>query len=601
MIQQPSVPFIPDNAPFTPAQRAWLNGFLAGMYGQTAAPSGAALSTAAAKPKVSVLFGSQSGNAESIAKRLVKEAKKQGFDATITALEKASPAALAKEKCALIVTSTWGEGDPPDNAVQFWEQLKAENELQLSSLSYSVLALGDTNYEHFCGFGKTLDRRLEALGAKRIFERVDCNVDFEAGAARWQTGIFEALKSIDRWSGAAPTNGSVNGGPGPLETVPLEEKIAGYSRKNPFSARLLVNRKLTGKGSEKDTRHFEISLEGSGLTYEPGDALGIVPTNSPELVDEILQALQFDGEEEVSSPEDEKMPIRLALLREYQIRAPHREFLNAMAEQDAADQYLKELISSEVRTELDKFLWGREIIDFLLDSPGVKFDPEEFVSLLKKLQPRLYSIASSLKAHPGEVHLTVDTVRYEIHGRKRQGVCSNFLADRAGKETPVPVFIQVSKHFRVPENRDLPMIMVGPGTGIAPFRAFLEERKATGARGENWLFFGAQKSSCDFFYQEELEGYQREGVLTRFETAFSRDQDHKIYVQNRMMEKANELWDWLEQGAHFYVCGDASRMAKDVDKALHEIVRMAGDRSEAAAGEYLQKLKSDQRYQRDVY
>ena len=555
----------------------------------------------AAKPKVSVLFGSQSGNAESIAKRLVKEAKKQGFEATIAALEKASPAALAQEKCALIVTSTWGEGDPPDNAVQFWEQLKTENDLKLSSLNYSVLALGDTNYQHFCGFGKTLDSRLEALGAKRIFERVDCNVDFEAGAARWQTGIFEALKSIDLAGGAPALNGSANGAAPVLEPAPAEEKEAGYSRKNPFPARLVVNRKLTGEGSEKDTRHFEISLQGSGLTYEAGDALGIMPTNSPELVDEILQALQFDGEEEVSGPEGDKMPIRLALLREYQIKAPHREFLDAMAEHDAADQYLKELINSDVRTELDKFLWGREIIDFLLESPGVKFGAEEFVSLLKKLQPRLYSIASSLKAHPEEVHLTVDTVRYEIHGRKRKGVCSNFLAERAGKETPVPVFIQVSRHFRVPENGDKPIIMVGPGTGIAPFRAFLEERKATGAKGGNWLFFGAQKSSCDFFYQEELEGYQRDGVLTRLDTAFSRDQEYKIYVQTRMMENAKELWNWLEQGAHFYVCGDASRMAKDVDKALHEIVKIAGGRSAEAAGDYIQKLKSDKRYQRDVY
>jgi sulfite reductase (NADPH) flavoprotein alpha-component len=599
MTQQPGIPFIPDNAPFTPSQRAWLNGFLAGMYCQTGAPAGAQQQAAAVKLKLNVLFGSQSGNAESIAKRLVKEAKKQGYETTIAALEKSTPAALAQESCALIVTSTWGEGDPPDNAVQFWQKLNAENDLKLSGLNYSVLALGDTSYQHFCGFGKSLDSRLEALGARRIFDRVDCNVDFEQGAARWQTGVFEALKKIDPSGGAPGLNGSGNGAALLLE--PAEENPVGYSRKNPFSARLLVNRKLTGEGSEKDTRHYEISLQGSGLTYEAGDALGIMPTNSPELVDEILRALGFDGEEEVSSPNDEKIPIRLALLREYQIRVPHLEFLNAMAEHDAADQYLKELISSEVRTELDKFLWGREIIDFLLESPGVKFKAEEFVSLLKKLQPRLYSIASSQKAHMEEVHLTVDTVRYETHGRQRRGVCSNFLAELAGKETPVPVFIQVSKHFRVPENSDLPIIMVGPGTGIAPFRAFLEERKATGAKGGNWLFFGAQKSSCDFFYKEELETYQSEGVLTRFDTAFSRDQAHKIYVQTRMMENAKELWNWLEQGAHFYVCGDASRMAKDVDKTLHDIIRTAGARTEDAAAEYIQKLKSDKRYQRDVY
>jgi sulfite reductase (NADPH) flavoprotein alpha-component len=601
MTQQPSIPFIPDNAPFTPSQRAWLNGFLAGMYCQTAVSASAAMPAAPAKPRVNVLYGSQSGNAESLAKRLVKEAKKQGYDATISPLEKVSPAALAQERCALIITSTWGEGDPPENAVKFWEQLKAQNDLKLSSLNYSVLALGDTNYQHFCGFGKTLDSRLEELGAKRIFERVDCNVDFEAGAARWQASVFEALKNIEQPAGAPGLNGSSQGAAPVLEPAPAEEKPAGYSRKNPFPARLLVNRKLTGDGSEKDTRHYEISLKDSGLTYEAGDALGIMPTNSLELVDEILKALQFDGEEEVSSPEGDKMPIRLALMREYQIRAPHHEFLNAMAEHDAADQYLKELISSEVRTELDKFLWGREIIDFLLESPGVKFAAEEFVSLLKKLQPRLYSIASSLKVHREEVHLTVDTVRYETHSRKRQGVCSNFLAERAGKETPIPVFIQPSKHFRVPENGDLPMIMVGPGTGIAPFRAFLEERKATGVKGGNWLFFGAQKSSTDFFYKDELEAFRRDGVLTRLDTAFSRDQDHKIYVQNRMLENAKEFWHWLEDGAHFYVCGDASRMAKDVDRTLHDIVKIAGDLSEEAAGEYIQKLKSDKRYQRDVY
>jgi sulfite reductase (NADPH) flavoprotein alpha-component len=321
----------------------------------------------------------------------------------------------------------------------------------------------------------------------------------------------------------------------------------------------------------------------------------------PELVDEILKALGFDGEEEITSPDGVKMPIQLALLHEYHIREPRPEFLNAMAEHDDADQYLKELINSDIRTELDKFLWGREIIDFLLESPCVKFAPEEFVTLLKKLQPRLYSIASSLKAHPEQVHITVDTVRYEIHGRNRKGVCSNFLAERARKETPIPVFIQVSKHFRVPTNGDTPMIMVGPSTGIAPFRAFLEERKAIGAKGHNWLFFGTQKSASDFFYREELEVFQRDGILTRLDTAFSRDQQHKIYVQTRMMEHAKELWDWLERGGHFYVCGDAARMAKDVDKALHEIVQIASGRSKEAAGEYIQKLKSDKRYQRDVY
>jgi sulfite reductase (NADPH) flavoprotein alpha-component len=599
MAQLPTVPFVPDSAPFTPAQRAWLNGFLAGLFSQVSAANGTVPPPAPARAKLNVLFGSQSGNAESLARKLVKEARNQGYETSSAPLEKMSVSALAQEKCALIITSTWGEGDPPDNAAAFWQALESQKEAALRSLNFSVLALGDTNYEHFCGFGKKLDSRLEELGAKRIFERIDCNVDFEEGAARWQKGVLEAVSKI----GGAPEAPRLNGSNGSAVAIPpaVEEKPIGHSRKSPFPARLLVNRRLTGEASEKDTRHYEICLKGSGLTYEVGDALGIMPANSPDLVEEILKALRFSGEEEVNGPDGNAMPIRTALLREYQIRAPHRDFLNAMAEHDAADQYLKELISGDVRTELDKFLWGREIIDFLIESPGVGFSPSEFVSLLQKLQPRLYSIASSLKAHPEQVHLTVDTVRYEIHGRIRQGVCSNFLAQRVGRDTPVPVFIQPSKHFRPPQNSDLGMIMVGPGTGIAPFRAFLQERKAIGAKGGNWLFFGAQKSSCDFFYQEELEAYQREGVLTRLDTAFSRDQSFKIYVQNRMMESAKELWNWLEQGAHFYVCGDASRMAKDVDKALHQIVKVGGDRSQEEAAQYIQKLKSDKRYQRDVY
>jgi sulfite reductase (NADPH) flavoprotein alpha-component len=606
MAPRPTVPFIPDDAPFTPAQRAWLSGFLAGMLCRTEAPEGAAPQTAASKPTFSILFGSQSGTAEALAKRFGREAQKRGYQTMVAALEQISPTALAQQTCALIVTSTWGDGDPPDNAAAFWEKLANENDVKLSNLSYSVLALGDTNYQNFCGFGKAVDRRLEELGAKRIFERIDCTVDYEDPATRWQSGVFEALERSFPQGGSPQLNGSFNiSGNGdavlPPASARVTEEASGYSRKNPFAARLLVNRRLTREGSEKDTRHYEVCLKGSGLTYEVGDALGIMPANSPELVEEILQALGFDGEEEVNGAEGTKMPIRLALLREYQIRAPHRDFLKAMAERDAADQYLKQLISADVRTELDKFLWGREIIDLLNESPAVKFAPAEFVSLLKKLQPRLYSIASSLKAHPEQVHLTVDTLRYEIHGRKRQGVCSNFLAERVGKDTPVPVFIQGSKHFRLPQNGDTPIIMVGPGTGIAPFRAFLEERRATGAKGANWLFFGAQKSRCDFFYEDELETLRQEGVLTRLDTAFSRDQDFKIYVQNRMLENATELWNWLEQGAHFYVCGDASRMAKDVDDALHEVVRTAGGCSDDTAAEYVQKLKAGRRYQRDVY
>jgi sulfite reductase (NADPH) flavoprotein alpha-component len=603
MTPQPIVPFVPDNAPFTPAQRAWLNGFLAGMFCRTEAPGPAARLPAKPKPKLSIFFGSQSGNAESLAKRFGQEAQKQGYEAIVAELEQTSPKALAQEKCALIITSTWGEGDPPDNAAAFWELLAAENEVKLSNLNFSVLALGDTNYTNFCGFGKAIDRRLEELGANRIFERIDCNVDYDDPAARWRDGIFEVLHQVFAQDGSAQVNGSNGSVIVPADSAGIGASVepAGYSRKKPFPARLLVNRRLTGEDSEKDTRHYEICLKGSGLTYEVGDALGIMPSNSPQLVEEILQALGFDGEEEVDGTAGNKMPIRLALLREYQIRAPHRDFLEAISKHGPPEPYLKDLLKTEERAELEKFLWGREIIDFLRRSPGLKFGPKEFVNLLRKLQPRLYSIASSLKAHPEQVHLTVDTLRYESHGRQRKGVCSNFLAEGVGETTPVPVFIQPSKHFRLPRNGDVPIIMVGPGTGIAPFRAFLEERRATGATGANWLFFGAQRSRCDFFYKDELEAMQQQGLLARLDTAFSRDQDFKIYVQHRMLESAGDLWSWLERGAHFYVCGDADRMARDVDSALYEIVRTAGGRSEDSATEYLQKLKADKRYQRDVY
>jgi sulfite reductase (NADPH) flavoprotein alpha-component len=337
------------------------------------------------------------------------------------------------------------------------------------------------------------------------------------------------------------------------------------------------------------------------LHYEVGDALGLMPANSPELVQEMLDALGFDGEEEVTSHDGAKKPLRQALIHDFQIRAPHKEFLAAIAQRDAADSFLRDLLDPGIRTELDQYLYGREIIDFLLDSPKLGFTPNEFVKLLRKLQPRLYSIASSLKAYPEQVHLTVDTLRYDAHGRKRHGVSSTFLADRVTETTRVPVFIQQAKHFRLPENLERPVIMVGPGTGIAPFRAFLQERHATGAKGGNWLFFGAQKSATDYFYREELETLQAKGCLTRLDLAFSRDQAEKIYVQTRMQQNAAELWRWLEDGAHFYVCGDAKRMAKDVDDTLHAVIREAGGRSDDQAKEYVSTMKKEKRYQRDVY
>lgn len=373
-----------------------------------------------------------------------------------------------------------------------------------------------------------------------------------------------------------------------------------YSRKNPFPAKLKTNRKLTKEGSAKDTRHFEIELTGSGLAYEVGDSLGVFPTNNPALVEELLGVLGFSGEEQVPDPNGNPVTIREALTSHYVITGKDKKLLAAIAEKDSAAAHFLPMTTPEGKAELDAYVWGREVIDPLLAHPAAKFTPEEFVKCLRKLQPRLYSIASSLKAKPNEVHLTVAAVRYESHGRKREGVCSTFLADRAG-EGPVPVFVHTAKHFRVPEDPATPVIMVGPGTGIAPFMAFLQERKATAASGRNWLFFGDQKAATDFLYREELEAWQKEGVLHRLSTAFSRDQAEKIYVQHRMLEEAAELYAWLEQGAYFYVCGDASRMAKDVDAALHQVVEKAGGKAPEEAAAYVEELKKSKRYRKDVY
>jgi sulfite reductase (NADPH) flavoprotein alpha-component len=374
-----------------------------------------------------------------------------------------------------------------------------------------------------------------------------------------------------------------------------------YTRANPFPARLVVNRRLSGPESAKDTRHFELDLTGWGLSFEVGDSLAVYATNDPQLVDEIIHVLGVTGHEKVPRPRGEPTTLREALLRDYSITQPTPKFLRAIAERASAAPTLGYLLAPDRKHDLETYLWGMEIIDFLLEHPSARFAPEEFVGLLTKLQPRLYSVASSLKAYPDQVHFIVDVVRYETHGRIRNGVCSSFLAERAD-DVPVPVFPSVAKHFHLPEDPDIPIIMVGPGTGVAPFRAYLQEREAIGAKGKNWLFFGSQHEKCDFAYGDEFEVFRKEGVLTRLDCAWSRDQPEKIYVQHRMKENAAEIWKWLDgEGAHFFVCGDARRMAKDVDATLRRIVQEHGGKNTGEANEYVEKLKSDKRYKRDVY
>ena len=373
-----------------------------------------------------------------------------------------------------------------------------------------------------------------------------------------------------------------------------------YSRKNPFPGTLLANRKLTGESSGKDTRHFEISLEGSGFAYEPGDSLGVFPRNDAELVDEILRVLGFSGTEPVSVPDGGDAPIREALSANYVITEPSKQLLQACAEKDSSAEFLRDLLDPNTKTEMDRYVWGRGVIDPLLEFDDARFTPEEFVKTLRKLQPRLYSIASSRAAVGDQVHLTVAVVRYESNGRRRKGVCSCFLAE-SDPGARVPVFVHSAKHFRLPEDPALPVIMVGPGTGIAPFRAFLQERRAAGTGGPTWLFFGEQREASDFLYRAEFEQYLKDGSLSRLDTAFSRDQSHKIYVQDRMRENGAEIYKWIQDGAYFYVCGDAARMARDVDSALHEIAASHGGKSPEEAAEFVKELKHQKRYRRDVY
>src|SRR6266487_4986797 len=374
-----------------------------------------------------------------------------------------------------------------------------------------------------------------------------------------------------------------------------------YTRANPFPARMLVNRRLSGPESEKDTRHFEIDLTGWGLNFEVGDSLAVYPSNDTELVDEIIRALGADGDEQVPRPRREPTTLREALLRDYSITQPTPKFLKAIAGRASAAPMLKELLHPDRKHDLENYLWGAEVIDFLVDHPSVKVKPEEFVGFLTKLQPRLYSVASSLRVFPNQVHLIVDVVQYESRGRVRKGVASTFLAERADK-VPVPVYPSSAKHFHMPEDQSLPLIMIGPGTGIAPFRAFLQERQALGAKGKNWLFFGSQREKCDYAYKEDWERFTRDGLLTKLDCAWSRDQAHKIYVQHKLLDNAAEIWKWIDsEGAQFFVCGDARRMAKDVDAALRKIVQEQGGKSVEEANAYVEQLKTDKRYKRDVY
>ncbi|MEO0437191.1 MAG: sulfite reductase subunit alpha [Pseudomonadota bacterium] len=575
-------PFIPTDAPFSGDQRAWISGYLAGLKSRLADSQRGAAQSASTAPSIDILFGTQTGNAEQVAEEAAELATTNGLAPKVAALDDISMEALAKMERLIVVVSTYGEGEMPDNAELFWEALTAATAPRLETLEFAVLGLGDTSYEHFCQAGKLLDTRLEQLGAKRMAERIDCDIDFEDPASEWLQAAMPVGEPQDASSA--------------LEKKSKKTESL-WTRKNPYSSAVLENRLLSKDGSGKEIRHFAFDLGDSGIRYEAGDALGVMPVNHRDLVDAILDRLGASYDDVIDGHE----PVLGELLTfQFEIMTPSQDLI-ANIEKRVEHAEFSHVVSNGDREAIDAFLWGRDTLDLLNLRPELELNAAEFLSWLRPLQHRAYSISSSPKAHDNEVHLTVAAVRWQFEQREHRGVASTWLADRMQAGNEVRIFPSPNKNFRPPENNSAPVIMVGPGTGIAPFRAFLEERAARGADGKNWLFFGDQHQASDYIYEDEINALMADGVLTRLDLAFSRDQQEKIYVQHRMRENGAEIYRWLEDGGYFYVCGDATRMAKDVDAALHELVQTEAGLDSDGASEYVSQLKREKRYLRDVY
>lgn len=585
------IPYIPQDAPFTEDQRSWLAGFLAGLHSRLVINDsvGAGSSGGAAKPVLHILYGTQTGNAETIARDAADAAKVQGLVPVVRGLDELEVSELPGLTRLLLVTSTYGEGEMPDNAELFWDELSSDDAPTLEGVHFGVLALGDTGYDEFCHAGKLFDARFAELGATRIADRVDCDVDFEDAAAAWIESAIPVTASIAGSGDEAPQPSA--GGQA------AKKPKSPWNRKTPYPARLAVNRLLSGEKSSKEIRHYEFDLGDSGIDYQAGDALGVVPVNDPELVSKLVERLNLQPDTVLPG---QSVGVTDLLSHSLEISTPGKDLITGI-EAIAQDADLSRILSDGDKDQLDAWLWGKDVLDLLTLRDDFELDPVQVISWLRPLQHRAYSISSSPLEADGHVHLTVASVRYRSGGRNRGGVCSTYLADRVGIDENAGVFLSANSSFRVPKDDDAPMIMVGPGTGVAPFRAFLQERRARGATGPNWLFFGDQHRESDYIYQDEIENMKSEGTLSRLDLAFSRDQKEKIYVQTRMVEEGKNLYAWLEEGGYFYVCGDATRMAKDVEQALQDIVAVHGGLSEDAASDYIAKLKKEKRYLRDVY
>jgi sulfite reductase [NADPH] flavoprotein, alpha-component len=588
-------------AHLSPEQTYWVSGYFSGLLAQKPAVSTQPVAAAgtvaapeaideplAAKAKVlTILYGSRTGNGESLAKLAQKMAVESGFEVSLKNMENYKARELKDEKNLLVIVSTHGDGEPPFQAKEFYEFLHSKRAPQLNETQFAVIGLGDRSYLKFCQVGVDVDKRLAELGAKRLNDRTDCDVDFRTDAMK---AISKLLGTLEAETGSASSSAKV------VQSAQVTEEHGEYNKLNPFQATVLDKTFLHGRDSDRQTLHVELSLEGSGLTYEPGDAMGVYATNPPELVDQVLETLQLDPNDIVTTERGETS-LNEALFKEFELTTLTPDVLNRFATTtDNAE--LKGILADPA--ELKKFVHGKDIVDLLTHYPE-KFNPEQLLGLLRKIQPRLYSIASSLLAHPDEAHLTVGVVKYNNKGRNKSGLCSAFLSDRIYQEESAPVFIEKNPNFRLPIDPQTPIIMVGAGTGIAPYRAFVEHRAEQDNAGKSWLVFGNRFSESEFLYQLEWQRFLKDKTLTQMSVAFSRDTDQKVYVQDRLLENSREVFDWLENGGHFYVCGDMKKMAGDVNHALIKIIEKEGGFKHDLALEYINNLQREKRYQTDVY